>query len=138
MIRAASTADAPHIAQLERAGAGQPWSEASVAEHLALPSTLALVCAQGHILTAVIAGEAEVLSVVVHPDARRQGLGRQLMQAARAAWAERGVERAFLEVRRDNVPAIALYEGLGWTRAGERRAYYRDGTDALVYVLELR
>ena len=38
---------------------------------------------------------------------------------------------AVLEVRRDNLPAIALYQGFGWRETGVRHAYYADGTDAL-------
>jgi ribosomal-protein-alanine N-acetyltransferase len=37
----------------------------------------------------------------------------------------------FLEVRTDNVPAIALYESFGFVNVGLRRRYYRaSGADA--------
>ena len=44
-----------------------------------------------------------------------------------------GVERCFLEVRTGNFGALAFYRALGFERAGRRPAYYRDGSDALVY-----
>lgn len=58
---------------------------------------------------------------------------------------ERGLERlrreniqvCFLEVRRDNEPAIELYKRMGFERVGRRRGYYRDGTDALILSLPL-
>jgi ribosomal protein S18 acetylase RimI-like enzyme len=49
-----------------------------------------------------------------------------------------GAERALLEVRRHNVPALALYEGLGFREIGVRRNYYGPGEDALVLERVLR
>ena len=37
----------------------------------------------------------------------------------------------------DNQSAIYLYESLGFSCTGLRRGYYRDGADALVFVLGL-
>ena len=37
----------------------------------------------------------------------------------------------------DNEGAIAFYQALGFVRAGRRRSYYRDGTDAAIYSLAL-
>jgi ribosomal-protein-alanine N-acetyltransferase len=45
---------------------------------------------------------------------------------------ERGAVAATLEVRSTNRSAIALYSSFGFGRAGRRRGYYRDGTDALI------
>jgi len=38
----------------------------------------------------------------------------------------------FLEVRASNIPAIALYRRLGFSDAGTRPGYYRNGDDALL------
>ena len=48
-----------------------------------------------------------------------------------------GMERAVLEVRRYNQPAIALYRTLGFREKGLRHRYYADGEDALLMELEL-
>ena len=49
-----------------------------------------------------------------------------------------GLVLATLEVRKSNVGAIALYEGLGFRRVGLRKGYYVDeGEDAIVMVLDL-
>ena len=53
---------------------------------------------------------------------------------------DRGIRDAFLEVRRSNKGAIALYHELGFECVGQRRGYYQahEGReDALVYRLEL-
>jgi ribosomal-protein-alanine N-acetyltransferase len=48
-----------------------------------------------------------------------------------------GAIRATLEVRRANVEARALYGYFGFQEAGVRRAYYRNGEDALIQWLNL-
>lgn len=140
MIRLATVDDAAHIAALEAAGAHSPWSESSVRGQLATPSCVGLVCEHGHVLSTVVLDEAEVLTVVVHPEARRRGLGRSLLEALTAQWRRHGVTRAFLEVRDSNAPAIALYEAMGWTQCGRRPGYYAtdDGReDARLLELDL-
>jgi ribosomal-protein-alanine N-acetyltransferase len=47
------------------------------------------------------------------------------------------VAAVFLEVAAKNMAARGLYEGLGFVRVGERRAYYGDGGDAVVLRLGL-
>jgi ribosomal-protein-alanine N-acetyltransferase len=43
----------------------------------------------------------------------------------------------FLEVAKDNAPALALYERFGFAKVGERTGYYRraDGTRAAAAVM---
>jgi ribosomal-protein-alanine N-acetyltransferase len=90
----------------------------------------------GFIVVRAVAGEAEVLTLAVHPDARRQGLGRALVQSAAVAARAVGAEVFWLEVAIDNESAIALYAGAGFQAAGKRPGYYgRKGgerIDALV------
>lgn len=52
----------------------------------------------------------------VAPHARRQGVARALMEAARQHALDRGAGRLQLETAIDNSPAQALYESLGWKR----------------------
>ena len=52
----------------------------------------------------------------VAPDARRHGVARALMEAARQHALDRGAGRLQLETAVDNHPAQALYESLGWKR----------------------
>jgi ribosomal-protein-alanine N-acetyltransferase len=80
----------------------------------------------------------EVLTVGVDPAARRCGLGKALVTAALGAAREAGTEACFLEVAADNDAAAALYAGLGFRRAGLRRAYYERGNDPRVDALVMR
>lgn len=76
-------------------------------------------------------GEAELLRITVLPSARRRGIAARLLSTAFSALGDEGVGRHHLEVRADNRPALALYEGFGFVVTGRRAAYYPDGTDAL-------
>lgn len=96
----------------------------------------------GLIICRIAADEMEILTVGVPPAARRRGVALSLMNAALEIAGQRSAAAAFLEVDVANAPAIALYERLGFGRAGLRRAYYDRGaagrTDALVMRLDLR
>ena len=95
----------------------------------------------GVILCRVAGGEVEVLTVGVTPAARRRGVAQALIRAGLAAAREAQASEAFLEVAVDNDGAIALYDALGFRKAGLRKSYYDRGpagfTDALVMRLDL-
>lgn len=55
-----------------------------------------------------------VYYLATHPDARGQGLGRQLMDAAEAWLRERGLPKIQFMVRRGNDGVIGFYEHLGY------------------------
>ncbi len=86
----------------------------------------------------VVAGEAEMLTLAVPPEARRRGRGRALAAAFAGRAADLGAAEAFLEVARENVAARALYAGAGWVEAGVRPRYYGPASDAIVMRLTLR
>ena len=113
--------------------AAESWSEAAIAAQLALPGTFGLADpAGGMLLARVAADEAEILALAVAPAARRQGCGAALLAAAEARAAALGARVMHLEVAEHNHAARALYGRAGYGAAGRRRAYYRDGGDALL------
>lgn len=59
---------------------------------------------------------------------RGRGIGRALIETTLAATKARGIERVDLEVREDNLPAIALYRAVGFVVEGSsKRAFRVDG-----------
>ena len=68
-------------------------------------------------------GWAGLTAVEVHPGHRRQGLGVVITAASCAVAEQRGVERVFLQVEADNMPAQALYKSLGFRYS--HRYHYR-------------
>jgi [ribosomal protein S18]-alanine N-acetyltransferase len=108
------------------------WAAPSFAVQLALPTTFGFLDDRGgFILARAVLDEAEILTLAVHPEVRRQGIGRDLLVRALAEAARRGARAAFLEVAASNAGARALYAASGFTVVGRRRGYYASGDDAL-------
>lgn len=84
----------------------------------------------------VILDEAHVATIAVHPDYRRRGIGQRLLARTLLDIVERGVIQVYLEVRRGNLAAQAIYERFGFEVTGVRPGYYRDNKeDALLMTL---
>lgn len=144
-LTAAIAADAPDMASAHAQAFDTPWDETDFEDLLEGIGVFGfLVRAEdpaGVLICRTMAGEAEILTVGVAPWARRQGIGQALMTAAIGVAREAGAQAMFLEVDVANDGALALYERLGFARAGLRRAYYDRGAngraDALVMRLDL-
>lgn len=92
----------------------------------------------GYAIGWVVADEAELANLGVAVRARRQGVGRRLVEAVVAAARERGGRRLYLEVRESNVAAVELYRSLGFQTVGRRSRYYaRPSEDARVMAVDL-
>ena len=118
-------------------GRPRPWSAAEFAELLHTRGAFLLEEPAGFLLGRALAGEAELLTLAVAPEARRTGLGRALTQAFAARASALHAEAAFLEVAADNVAARTLYRSCGWLEAGLRRRYYGPDVDGIVMRLPL-
>ena len=91
----------------------------------------------GFLIARTAADEAEIITLAVAEDLRRQGFGRALLGQAAADLGRGPTTRIFLEVGSGNLAARRLYAACGFRLVGNRAGYYREsGEDALV--LELR
>jgi ribosomal-protein-alanine N-acetyltransferase len=85
----------------------------------------------------LIAGEAHISTIAVHPDYRGRGLGELLLAGMLKRSINLKGDYSVLEVRVSNLTAQALYRKYGYTTVGRRRGYYRDnGEDA--FLMEAR
>lgn len=80
-----------------------------------------------------VCGEAEVIDIGVLLEYRKRGIGKGLFEAVFQFMRENGVGTLNLEVREDNIPAIRLYEKLGFEKVGVRKKYYDNKVDAILY-----
>jgi ribosomal-protein-alanine N-acetyltransferase len=116
----------------------RPWHAAEFESLLRSPHVYLFAREHGFALIRVVAGEAELLTLAVDPEHRRQGIASALMHDWMIA-SEAG--SAFLEVAADNQPAIALYAGHGFEICGRRAGYYRrkdaEPVDALLMQIAL-
>lgn len=142
-IRQAGVEDLPRIAWLEEAAFAEPWPFDLLAYEFGHPRGFLLVASwddappSGYVAFRHGGGESELLRLAVDPAERRRGVARTLVEHGLRRLKEGKVESCHLEVRMDNEGAIAFYQALGFGRAGRRRSYYRDGTDAAIYSLAL-
>jgi len=109
------------------------WSATVIALHVGLPGGFGFIDARGGmVLARTIVDEAEILTIGVLPEVRRQGLGRDLLTAAMLRAAATDARAMFLEVAEENTGARKLYTNLGFVEVGRRKRYYANGDDALV------
>jgi hypothetical protein len=78
----------------------------------------------GSVLTSGVRGRYLVANVAVHPDFRRQGIARDLMETVVQSVEEQGGRELLLQVRQDNVAAIRLYESIGFRLIGSMTSWY--------------
>ena len=128
MIEAAGVDGCELLAELHACAFDKPWSAAEIGKLLENPAVFALIsrdsAPRGFVLAWAAAGDAEILTVAVVPEARRKGVGAALVTSAGVAALVRGASSMHLEVAEDNEAARALYRKLGYEEAGRRAAYY--------------
>ena len=79
------------------------------------------------------ADEGSITNVATHPDFRRCGRARAVLDALLRYAGAHGIQSVFLEVRPSNAAAIALYSHYGFEVVGRRKNFYRTPTeDALI------
>lgn len=126
------------IAQLEKLCFSDPWSENAIAYELTNRLSYWLVAVEegevvGYIGSQSVLGESDMMNVAVHPEHRRKGIAEALVNALSTELKSRDNVCLTLEVRLSNLPAITLYEKLGFTQVGRRPNYYRNPKeDALI------
>ncbi|MCR4819108.1 MAG: GNAT family N-acetyltransferase [Fretibacterium sp.] len=77
-------------------------------------------------------GDGLLMALIVRLEHRRRGIGSQLLMAVGDCASYLGFDRLRLRVRKSNVPAIALYEGMSFVQRSVSRKYYANGEDAIV------
>ena len=93
----------------------------------------------GYVLFWLLSEEVDIHNIAVHPDFRRHGVGRHLLEQVVAQARLQKCIRVTLDVRRSNTSAQSLYRSFGFAMRGLRKGYYSDnGEDALVMALNLR
>ncbi len=73
-----------------------------------------------------------VYSLAVSPAFRGRSYAQQMIQQALVLAQERAKQFLYLEVSEHNGAAIQLYRKLGFMETGRRKAYYKDGSAALL------
>ena len=117
------------------------WDYQALTDLLAQASISLLVVANknevvGYCLYQVMFEQAEILRIGTHPEHQRQGIASQLFVRLNEQLQQQQIESLLLEVRADNVAAIALYQQQGFRVIHQRQGYYQQpqqpAIDALI------
>ncbi|MFZ5432199.1 MAG: ribosomal protein S18-alanine N-acetyltransferase [Calditrichota bacterium] len=124
------------VADIETSVFPDPWSAASFLEAMSFSDKCWVAVAgnrvAGYLVTQWVMDEIHILNIAVAKDMQRRGIARQLLEMLLDSGKRCGIAEIFLEVRKSNHPAQALYHAFGFTALTTRKRYYRDGEDALI------
>jgi [ribosomal protein S18]-alanine N-acetyltransferase len=121
-----------------------PWTRANfvdslAAGHLARVLLDAQDIVVGYYIALPAPDEMHLLNITVMSACQRRGYSQRMFEDLLQKCRELNAAKVWLEVRPSNQPARALYERLGFTQLGQRKAYYPAGVgrreDALVLCL---
>ena len=145
-IRPAAAQDLDEVLAIEAQCFRAPWSRAAFESELGHAFSR-FVCARtaggegplaGFEIYWIVEDEIHLINLGIHPELRRRGIARALVEYLLNEGASARSRIATLEVRKGNAAAIALYQGFGFVQVSIRPHYYVDnGEDALVMMLEL-
>lgn len=148
MIREMTQSDVPRVHAIDVASFSLPWPERSYRFELKENPTSRLFVAEvelpeggtlvvGMLVMWIIEDEAHIGTLAVDAPYRKLGIARRLLAESLLRAYNSGVRRCYLEVRRSNQAAQALYAGFGFQLTSIRARYYRDnGEDAFLMTLE--
>lgn len=148
VVRSATIADLNGLVNLEEVCFSVPWSRKSFEAELNGNQFSKILVVPGsgkepeipllaYICVWVIFEEIRFLNLAVHPQFRRQGLGKELILEAIRIGSNQGCCRGMLEVRHSNHMAKTLYESLYFKEYATRKSYYTNPTeDAILMMLE--
>ncbi len=80
--------------------------------------------------------EAELMNIIVRKSFRNCGIGNLLMENILLELKNRKIATVHLEVAKNNISAIHLYQKFGFYEVGLRKNYYKD-TDAILMELTI-
>lgn len=108
----------------------KPWSASDFAD-LKKSGCEIIMSENGFIVYRIAADEAEIITIGVNPEMRRNGIASAMISIVEKSVKNQGVIKIFLEVASTNEPAKKLYETCGFKTVGTRPKYY-DGVDAIL------
>ena len=133
-LRSLRPSDAAECARLHAQAFTPAWTVQDFADQIGRADrvltgvTLREPALAGFAISRFVAGEADLLTIVVDRAARHGGLGAKLLAHHLSALTAVRVATVFLEVSTTNDPALGLYDRMGFVRVGTRKNYYESGS----------
>lgn len=128
--------DYPEVLEIERDSFSNPWSEDDYIHALRQRNCIGRVVESGDrvvgsMVYTIFKRRARLVSIAVHPDFRRHGVGRLLVGKI-AMMLRPPRERVVVDVRESNLGAQLFFRNLGFSATKLIRGYYADtGEDGI-------
>lgn len=125
-IQSATEKELLEIYEIEKLCFTPPWSMAQLETELCSQDAYFAVYNEngkvaGFSIIHMAGDQGELYQIGVHPDFRRQRIGKKLLESGFNWLYTKSAESVFLEVRKGNAPAIGLYEKAGFEVLGVRK-----------------
>ena len=79
----------------------------------------------------------EIMNIVVRKDKRNLKIGSELLKETLKIATKLKCKSIILEVNKNNIPAIRLYDKYGFKAVGVRKKYYNNIEDAILMKLSI-
>lgn len=141
-VKRCTSASLDEIYEIEKAAFSDPLKKETVAKDLEKDSYYCYALfdedAKAFMSYEKVFDEGQIISVATLPCCRRQGYAKKLFEEVMHIAKQDGIELFTLEVRSDNISAIALYKSLGFKEVGLRKNYYQNPVcDAILMDLHI-
>ena len=138
-VRPATPDDFARVLATENQVQTAPWNSGHFEAELMKPYSRFWVLSDdetdqeilGYIVFWVLLGDAQILNVATALEYRGMGYGQRLVREAVKEAIRAGAKKIVLDVRKSNLPAIHLYQKVGFLTARVQKGAYSDGEDAL-------
>lgn len=149
-VREMKIDDLPQVLQIQKALAFQDWNERQFIAEITANYALCVVYEEaqfntnedprlrgddilGYAIFHLMGPDSELLSIATNDSHQRAGIGTALLNAGIAHLDFENGDKMFLEVREGNTKARRFYEKHGFEPYAERKKYYADGENAILY-----
>ncbi len=144
-LRPMIEADLPRVLSIEHAVHVAPWTQGHFKGEMDKPYSQVWVLTDdesdseifGYVVFWEMGESFEILNIAVALSARGLGYAKKMLQYVVRAALAKNAKRLILDVRKSNLPAIALYQRSGFTITQLRKGFYSNGEDAYSMNLEL-
>lgn len=140
-IRRAVADDVSAITEAEELIFPDPWTRKDILSAVCQSGAMCYVAISdgklaAYVIGRVIAPEGEIYRIATLPEKRGRGIGYRILDFAVKTERGRGLESLFLEVRSQNIPALALYRAYGFKKIGVRKNYYKNPSDDAIVMVK--
>ena len=141
-IKIFSAEHVPEAAEIERLCFSEPWSESALSYMCTSQNTraVAVIDKECGRLAAYggaqyVLDEGNIVNIATHPDYRRRGYGRAIVESLIKYAKNNGLDSISLEVRESNKAAIGLYSKLGFKVEGKRKDFYTKPVESALIMI---